>query len=157
MKHGEAISIDAFGNSYKSMWENNKRFTGYVGERNSDGERHGQGTEFYSDGSLYDGQWKNDVKDGTGRVIYLNGLEFMGLFTDGIRNGNATITWPDGKIFKGFFTNDSGDGTITFGKDIIYTGEINVLGQMHGRYYYSTFTFNKNDYYYYEHQRYKNL
>ena len=142
-KHGLAVSTDAIGNSFKSMWENDNRFIGYVGDRNDIGERHGQGAEFYSDGSLYDGTWKNDVKDGMGNVIYSNGLIFEGSFVDGVRNGDATITWPDGKKFNGIFKNDKGDGVITgrgthyssgIGGGELYTGDINAIGQMHGRY-----------------------
>jgi len=132
-KHGLALSTDAIGNSVKSMWENGCRFIGYVGERNSTGERHGQGIEFYSDGSLYDGTWKSDVKDGTGKVVYSSGLVFEGLFADGVRYGSSTITWPDGKSFIGEFISDSGDGTISVRGKNIYRGEVNALGQMHGR------------------------
>jgi len=130
------------------MWENDNRFIGYVGDRNDVGERHGQGTEFYSDGSLYDGTWKNDVKEGVGKVIYSNGLMFEGSFVNGVRNGEATITWPDGKKFSGTFENDKGDGAITEGNKNyyrndgnFYIGEVNAIGQMHGRYKKSPLSF----------------
>ena len=139
-KHGLAVSIDAIGNSFKSVWENGNRFIGYTGDRNDVGERHGQGTEFYMDGSLYEGTWKNDVKDGKGKVIYSNGLIFEGTFVGGVRSGDATITWPDGKKFKGTFESDKGDGTITTSSNrkdddifTLYRGEVNASGQMHGR------------------------
>lgn len=120
------------------MWENGNRFIGYTGDRNDVGERNGQGTEFYSDGSLYIGTWKSDLKDGVGKVIYSNGQVFEGSFVDGERNGEATIIWPDGKSFSGTYKNDKGDGTITNGttKRKIYEGEVNATGQMHGRYQY---------------------
>ena len=132
-KHGWAVSTDAIGNSFKSYWENGNRFIGYVGDRNDIGERHGLGTEFYADGSLYDGSWKNDVKNGVAKVIYTNGLVFEGTFVDGVRDGESSITWPDGTAFTGTFKNDKGDGTISTRWSDVYTGEINAAGQMNGR------------------------
>ena len=114
------------------MWENNSRFIGYVGDR-INGAKHGQGTEFYPDGSTYDGAWKNDMKNGFGKVIYSNGVVFEGTFVDDAKNGEATITWPDGKTFSGSFKNGKGDGAIIVGKNKIYEGEVNAQGQMHGR------------------------
>ena len=37
----------------------------YVGQTNSEGQRHGQGTYIGRDGSKYVGQWHNDKRMGT--------------------------------------------------------------------------------------------
>ena len=52
----------------------------YTGERNSKGQRHGQGTLTYADGKTYTGEFK-----------------------DGERNGQGTYTWPDGHTYTGEF------------------------------------------------------
>ena len=41
MIHGIAVITDPYGNIFKSKWENGKRLSEYIGERNELGERHG--------------------------------------------------------------------------------------------------------------------
>ena len=51
----------------------------YEGQWTKDGKRHGVGTWIYPDGSVYQGFWANDLKDGIGRFV--NEKEhFEGLF-----------------------------------------------------------------------------
>ena len=40
----------------------------YSGEKSEDGKRHGQGIQYWNDGSYYDGQWKLDLPMGYGKL-----------------------------------------------------------------------------------------
>ena len=56
----------------------------YTGETNSKGERHGQGTATFADGSKYTGEWKDDERNGQGTYTYPNGVTYTGEFKDGV-------------------------------------------------------------------------
>lgn len=71
------------------MWRDNKRhgpglyFSSesncrYEGNFNN-GIFHGEGTMYYSNGNVYSGLWKLDLKDGFGKMIYSNGEVFQGI------------------------------------------------------------------------------
>jgi hypothetical protein len=65
------------------------------------GEKSGEGTFNYNDGSNYKGNWDKNVKSGYG--------EFY---------------WPDGKVFKGEWLNNKrhGKGMLFIGKSYLYKG-----------------------------------
>ena len=45
----------------------------YNGERNSKGQRHGQGTMTYPNGDTHTGEWKDDKDNGQGTYTYADG------------------------------------------------------------------------------------
>ena len=48
----------------------------YEGEVNRQGLPEGQGTIVYPDGSNYEGEWKNGMKDGRGRQVFTESEEY---------------------------------------------------------------------------------
>ena len=62
-------------------WEEERGLI-YEGELKDD-EMHGQGTAYYADGSMYDGEWKNGNP--------WNGTEYD-------EDGNVTGTWSHGEL-----------------------------------------------------------
>ena len=50
----------------------------YVGQTNSEGQRHGQGTYIGRDGSKYVGQWHNDKRHGHGVETYGADQQYSG-------------------------------------------------------------------------------
>ena len=50
----------------------------YVGEWNDDDMRHGRGKQYWTDGSIYEGYWKNDKANGMGRLIHADGDIYEG-------------------------------------------------------------------------------
>ena len=64
----------------------------YLGEWN-EGERHGQGTFFYANGSRYEGQWAMGAKDGHGVFTFEDGSVYEGPFEkDRMADGTCTFT-----------------------------------------------------------------
>ena len=59
----------------------------YIGETNSKGERHGQGTETYADGRTYTGEFKDGLPHG------------QGIFTDA-DGKRYPVEYKDGELFR---------------------------------------------------------
>ena len=63
---------------------------------NSEPSRHGKGYLIWSDGSVYEGYWKNDMADGKGRLIHAAGDIYDGYFKEDKANGYGEYTHTDG-------------------------------------------------------------
>ena len=50
----------------------------YYGQWSKSGLRHGRGTQLWSDGTKYVGNWKEDKVNGKGRLIHFNGDVYEG-------------------------------------------------------------------------------
>ena len=94
----------------------------------------GQGTYQYSDGAVYQGQWKNSRLDGQGTLTYLDGSNYNGQWKNSQRNGQGTYIYPDGSIYVGQFKDNQrhGQGTYTFFDGSKYIGEWKN-GQLNGQ------------------------
>ena len=47
------------------------------------------------------GQYKNDLRNGQGTNIYLNGEKYIGEHKDGLKNDLGTYIYPDGNKYDG--------------------------------------------------------
>ena len=98
--------------------------------------RHGRGT--FSEGAfVYDGEWVEDVMQGSGEFKYASGAVYNGQWQDNKYHGSGTYTWTDGSRYvggwkenkmhgkgvytdargtewQGTFYNNSGPGLITW-------------------------------------------
>ncbi len=85
----------------------------------------GADTYTWSDGTIYDGEWKSNKINGTGSLIYGNGDKYIGKFVDGKKNGKGIYTWSNGEVYNGEWVNDklTGSGTYTFKNGDVYNGE----------------------------------
>ena len=84
---GEGISIDELGNRYEG------RFVGNM--------RNGQGTcDYASDRSRFIGIWQNNLPL-KGQLILEDGTLFDGDWRDDMFSGVGTITWPNGDAYQG--------------------------------------------------------
>jgi hypothetical protein len=64
----------------------------YDGEFNTTtGQRDGRGKLIYSNGSIYEGYWKDGKKQGRGRMIYGDGTVYEGEWADDKCEGYAQI------------------------------------------------------------------
>ena len=53
---------------------------GYEGERNEEGEAHGEGREVFKNGSVYTGQYADGKMHGRGKFLYKDGSVYEGEF-----------------------------------------------------------------------------
>ena len=69
-----------------------------------------------ADGSKYDGDWKNDKKNGKGLYYWTNGDHYSGDWLDDHRTGNGVYYYKNGDIFYGQFKNSQrcGEGIYYF-------------------------------------------
>ena len=51
------------------------------------------------------GEYKDDVRSGTGTFTWANGEKYVGEFANNQMNGSGTYTWPSGRTFQGYFEN----------------------------------------------------
>ncbi len=102
------------GDSFKGRLDNNKK-------------RQGPGvyTESKS-GSVYDGDWKDNMRHGVGVLTFASGLEYSGEFFKDSIHGQGTIQLIDASVYTGSFFNGlfHGNGTLEDNaKKVVYSGE----------------------------------
>lgn len=64
-----ADGVEVVGGEGKIVFSDGGVYNGFIFKRN----RHNQGTMQYADGHVYKGQWKEDMRDGTGKLTDSNG------------------------------------------------------------------------------------
>ena len=92
--------------------------------------RNGYGTYQYANGSIYAGDFKNDLKcdtDATLTLVNEDGSQdiYVGGFENDVKNGKGEYRWASGAVYVGDFKNDvmEGQGTYTWpGSNHSYTG-----------------------------------
>jgi hypothetical protein len=82
----------------------------------------------------YIGDYKNGQKDGQGSCTYPNGSVHSGLYCNGVKSGMGTCTWANGNAFSGMYVNDRmhGTGRFQWASGHVYTGEF-ASDRRHGR------------------------
>lgn len=55
----------------------------------------------YTDGNRYEGQMKNNMKNGQGVLTWSDGRKYTGGYTDDKMNGEGEFIWADGRSYKG--------------------------------------------------------
>lgn len=83
----------------------------YEGEWNkATGERQGKGYQVWSDGSIYEGYWKEDKANGKGRLIHADGDIYDGHWKDDKAHGFGSYTHTDGAKYQGYWQDDKQHG-----------------------------------------------
>ena len=101
-------------------------------------KKNGNGTLNYSNGDYYIGGFKNDKFDGKGKgkIHYPNGDLYEGEFKDGKRHGKGKLNYSNGDYHIGGFENDKfdgkGKGKIHYPNGDLYEGEFKD-GKRHGQ------------------------
>ena len=94
----------------------------------------GFGVKKYQDGTIYIGEWWNEVPSGKGTVIWPDGTIYVGRFSRGMYNGNGTLM-TDKSLYIGEFYEDLPNGYGTLFTNIppnMYVGNFEE-GLMDGR------------------------
>lgn len=77
-------------------------------------------------GTVYDGNWRDDRPNGRGVEYYPDTSRYEGDFKDGKKHGEGKYTWADSKIYKGQFVDGHIDGKgqlLIKGRRSFYEGE----------------------------------
>lgn len=100
-----------------------------------DGVREGFGTLTYADGSVYEGEFANDLPSGNNEtLLFADGRRYQGTFIEGQMQGYGTLEWPNGDVYVGTFNANAITGTGTFywqNLNVSYKGTIED-GKRHG-------------------------
>ena len=83
----------------------------------------GFGVKKYENGTMYIGEWWNDVPSGQGTVIWADGSIYVGEFNKGIYSGEGALLTTD-NFYVGEFDKNTPNGSGSlFMSDGIYVGE----------------------------------
>jgi len=106
----------------------------YRGDLNRVGQKHGFGIYRWPDGSVFKGNFKNDLRHGNGRFLWSNGESYEGEYQEDHRAGKGSYTWPDGDHYDGdfLFSKRHGFGVFRSSSGSIYEGEW-LNDQQHGK------------------------
>ncbi|KAI1889180.1 hypothetical protein AGOR_G00176420 [Albula goreensis] len=83
---------------------------GYTGATERGAKELWVGVQEWPDGSRYEGEFMNGLKQGEGVFTWGNGELYEGSFFKDYRHGNGTYIWPDGSRFIGKFYRNRKEG-----------------------------------------------
>ena len=89
--------------SYTSSLGDAGQYTGYV---NAEGKPDGWGKVVFDNGSRYEGNFKNGLRDSTGTFTFKDGSVYTGTFKDD-HFEDGTFEATDGSRFEGHFSSDN--------------------------------------------------
>ncbi len=91
------------------------------------------GRIFLPNGDIYEGEIKNSLFNGKGKMIYSNGTIFEGNFINGERGNYGKIIYDDGSYYLGNFKNDlpNGKGEFKWKNGYLYKGNF-IDGKIEG-------------------------
>lgn len=73
-------------------------------------DRHGYGHALWEDGSVYDGEWRDDRPHGRGWYVWPGGVRYDGTWKGGEMHGRGAITYTDGHTYAGRWERGVFDG-----------------------------------------------
>ena len=75
------------------------------------GDKSNFGKLYNEEGRLiYEGEYKNGLRNGEGTYYYARGLRYEGQFVNGLREGHGVFYWEDGTRWEGPFKNNEMEG-----------------------------------------------
>jgi hypothetical protein len=96
----------------------------YKGEINEKGIKYGLGEMYFENGDVFAARWANDVANGCGIYMCIDGTTYKGNWKHGVFNGkNNAIMFSNGDIYVGGISNTLFNG---IGKMCYHDGEIYV-------------------------------
>jgi len=66
-----------------------------------DGKMSGRGLFKYTNGDVYEGEFRNDLKEGVGRLRYHSGAVFEGEYVQDRRSGRGMYVYSTGDVYDG--------------------------------------------------------
>ena len=75
-----------------------------------EGSKQGKGKFTWPDGSIYDGNFENNMMEGFGKIMWIDKKEYEGHWKDNKMHGKGIFKWPDGRIYEGDYYDDKKHG-----------------------------------------------
>ncbi len=96
--------------------------TVYEGEWKND-RRNGHGKEILPNGDVFEGEWENDLRHGKGEIIYANRGKYEGNW-DHEKNSFGTMRYLNGNVYMGEWLREKAnrEGTMTYANKDVYIG-----------------------------------
>ncbi len=129
-------SVDAqclSGNCYDGigtyLYPSGAKFSGHF----ANGKINGYGRLVFSDGRVYEGEWKNHYRSGKGVMHFPKGDEYKGNFKKSKFFGYGTMKYSNGDVYQGTWKEDypNGKGVMAYHNGDRYEGEFRA-GRLHG-------------------------
>ncbi|MCS2618500.1 hypothetical protein NXW11_11185 [Bacteroides thetaiotaomicron] len=78
----------------------------------------------YPNGDRYEGEWKDGVPNGNGKMTYASGGIYIGNWLSGNKHGEGKMTYANGDCYEGnwSYNNKQGNGKMTYTSGDIYIG-----------------------------------
>jgi len=92
-----------------------------------------KGNLYFSNGDIYEGEWKNQYREGEGIITFANGEFYSGDFVKGKFEGFGTLKMNNGDQYAGNWQQDQmhGKGTYYYDNGDRYVGDF-VMGMIEG-------------------------
>ncbi|XP_022814735.1 radial spoke head 1 homolog [Spodoptera litura] len=105
----------------------------YVGKRNAEGERHGEGWAHLPNGDYYTGCYCRGQRNGKGLYVFKNAARYEGEWRRAMKYGVGRMVYPDGSRYEGDWRHDvkQGFGAYYYPNGDIYEGAW-FKGKRHG-------------------------
>jgi hypothetical protein len=97
----------------------------YFGLVDPQGKRTGKGRYEWTDGSIYVGEWANDLREGEGTFTWANSDSYSGAYSADKREGLGTKVYRNGETYTGYWRKGlkHGQGEYAWPNGQRYTGE----------------------------------
>ncbi len=112
---GEVRIVYPSGDIYEGHWKDGNR-EGYGTLTTFSSKVKGNADSFME---IYTGDWRNDLKEGSGCQKFATGVTYCGDFKNNLHDGWGKIVFPSGKYYEGSFKSGMrhGKGHVSYGKD----------------------------------------
>lgn len=96
----------------------------YEGSLDCDGLRHGFGKAYFSNGDVYEGEYKLGLRHGLGTYTFKKGGVYVGSWMNGMKHGQGTFNYCDSTNYTGEFCEDKrqGYGKYEYSNSDVYEG-----------------------------------
>ncbi|PKA67013.1 Phosphatidylinositol 4-phosphate 5-kinase 6 [Apostasia shenzhenica] len=109
----------------------------YTGQWSTAGFPHGSGKYLWTDGCMYEGEWRRGMTTGQGKLSWPSGATYEGEFKAGFMDGYGTYIGCSGDTYKGSWSmnHKHGHGKKSYANGDYFDGEWRLgVPDGHGRY-----------------------